>query len=64
MKTTLAVLLFAATSLLADTYRVHYSLRGSGREISVQANSSAEPRRLVREIFGPRAVVTGVRRLK
>ena len=48
---------------LADTFRVHYSLRGSGREITVQAKSSAEARRTVMKIF-PGAVVTGVSRIK
>jgi hypothetical protein len=28
----------------AGAYRVHYSLRGSGRDITVQAESSAEAR--------------------
>ena len=64
MKATLAVFFFAPTSLLADSYRVHYSLRGSGREMTVQAESTAEARRLVMEIFGPRCLVTGVHRLK
>jgi hypothetical protein len=48
---------------LADTFRVHYSIRGSGRDITVQAESSAEARRTVMEMF-PGAVVTGVSRVK
>ena len=56
------LLLFAGTSW-ADTFRVHYSIRGSGRDITVQAESSAEPRRVVMEMV-PKAVVTGVGRVK
>lgn len=48
-------------SLMADSYRVHYNVRGSGRDITVQADSSSEARRIVMEMF-PRAVVTGVNR--
>jgi hypothetical protein len=47
----------------ADNYRVHYSIRGSGRDITVQAKSSAEARRTVMDMF-PGAVVTGVHRIK
>ena len=47
----------------ADTYRVHYSIRGSGRDITVQAESSAEARRTVMQII-PGAVVTGAHRIK
>ena len=32
---------------LADSYRVHYSIRGGGRDAMVQAESSAEARRVV-----------------
>ena len=60
---TLAALLFLVGTALADTFRVHYSLRGSGRDITVQAESSAEARRTVMEMF-PGAVVTGVSRIK
>jgi predicted small secreted protein len=56
-------LLLAAGAALADSYRVHYSVRGSGRDITVQAESSAEARRTVIDMF-PGAVVTGVHRLK
>ena len=38
---TLAALLFLCGSAWADTFRVHYSIRGSGRDITVQAESSA-----------------------
>jgi hypothetical protein len=53
-----------AGSALADSYRVHYSIRGSGRDITVQAESSAEARRTVMDMFGPRCVVTGVHRVR
>jgi hypothetical protein len=58
--TTLAVLLLLGSSGFAGSYRVHYSIRGSGRDITVQAESSAEARRTVMDMF-PGAVVTGVR---
>jgi hypothetical protein len=57
---TLAAFLLIGSSALAGTFRVHYSIPGSGRDITVQAESSAEARRTVMEMFGPRAVVTGV----
>jgi hypothetical protein len=60
---TLAALLVLGGGALADTLRVHYSIRGSGRDITVQAESSAEARRTVMDMF-PGAVVTGVSRVK
>ena len=58
MKATLAILLLAATSALADSYRVHYSLpRQWSRDVTVQADSTAEARRIVMEMF-PGAVVS------
>jgi hypothetical protein len=51
MKAALAALLFAATSVLADSFCVHYSVRGSGRDVTGQAQSSAEARRTVMEMF-------------
>jgi hypothetical protein len=56
-------LLLLASDAFADTFRVHYSIRGSGRNITVQAESSSEARRIVMDMF-PGAVVTGVHRLK
>ena len=56
---TLAALPLIGGSLMADSYRVHYSIRGSGRDVTVQAESSAEARRTIMEMF-PGAVVTGV----
>ena len=60
---TLAASLLIGGSAWADTLRVHYSVRGSGRDITVQAESSAEARRTVMEMF-PGAVVTGVSQIK
>jgi hypothetical protein len=59
----LVALLMMAGAAWADNYRVHYSIRGSGRDITVQAESSAEARRTVMDMF-PGAVVTGVHRIK
>jgi hypothetical protein len=61
--TTLLALLLLASTAFAGTFRVHYSIRGSGRDITVQAESSAEARRTVIEMF-PGAVVTGVSHVK
>jgi hypothetical protein len=54
-------LLLIAGSAFAGSYRVHYNLRGSGRDITVQAESSAEARRTLMDLI-PAAVVTGVHR--
>jgi hypothetical protein len=43
-------------------WRVHYSIRGSGRDITVLAESSSEARQVVMDMF-PGAVVTNVRRI-
>jgi hypothetical protein len=59
---TLAALLLLGASAFADSYRVHYSIRGSGRDITVQAGSSSEARRTVMDMF-PGAVVTGLHRV-
>ena len=59
----LAALLLLANAALADSFRVHYSIRGSGRDITVQARSSAEARANVMDMF-PGAVVTGSHRVK
>ena len=65
MKTHLIIIatVILAGSALADTYRVHYSIRGSGRDITVQARSSAEARRTIMDMM-PGAVVTGSHRVK
>lgn len=52
-----------AGAAFADSFRVHYSIRGNGRDITVQAESSAEARRVVTDMF-PGAVVTGAHRIK
>jgi hypothetical protein len=62
LRLTLAALLLLCGSAFADSYRVHYSSRGSSRDITVQAESSAEARRTVQAMF-PGAVVTGVHRI-
>jgi hypothetical protein len=62
-KRILLILVLTCGSVFADTFRVHYSIRGSGRDISVQAESSAEARRTVMDMF-PGALVTGVHRVK
>jgi hypothetical protein len=43
--------LLLSESAWADTFRVHYSVRGNGRDITVQAESSAEARRTVMNTF-------------
>lgn len=60
---TLGALLLMACSALADSFRVHSSIRGSGQDITVQAESSDEARRTVMDMF-PGAVVTGASRVK
>ena len=60
---TLAALLLIGGSAFAGSFRAHYNVRGSGRDVTVQALSSAEARRVVMEMF-LRAVVTGVNRAK
>ena len=57
----ISIALLLAGSALADTYRVSYTLRGSGKRITVQAESSSEARRVVMDLF-PGAVVTGAYR--
>jgi hypothetical protein len=54
-------LLLIAGSAFAGSYRVHYNVRGSGRDITVQAESYAEARRTLMDLI-PGAVVTGVHR--
>jgi hypothetical protein len=52
------LLLLAGGSALAASYRVHYILRGSGRDVTVQAQSTPEARRVVMDMFHD-AVVAG-----
>jgi hypothetical protein len=60
---TFAIALLISSSAWAGSFRVHYSMRGSGRDVTVQAESSAEARRTVMDIF-PGAVVTAVHQIK
>ena len=64
IRPTLVAVLLLGGSAFADSYRVHYSIRGSGRDITVQAASAPEARRTVMEMFGEHCVVTGARRIK
>ena len=62
----LTALLFAASLAWAGEtapYRVRYSLGGSDRDIIVQAESSAEARRVVMQLI-PGATVTGAQRAR
>jgi hypothetical protein len=59
----LATLLLLTSATFAGTFRAHYSIRGSGRDVTVQAESSSEARRTIMDMF-PGAVVTGVHRTK
>lgn len=45
-----------------DSYRVHYTMRGSGQDIIVQAGSRADARHTT-ELFAG-AAVTGTHRIK
>jgi hypothetical protein len=65
MKTLTTILAIAALTcnVLAGSFRVHYSIKGSGRDITVLAESSSEARRTVMDII-PGAVVTNVRKIK
>jgi hypothetical protein len=58
---TLTALLLLGGSAFAGSFRVHYNMRGSGRDVTVQAESSSEARRTVMEMI-PGSVVTGVHR--
>ena len=62
-KVKLIALLLIGGNVLAASFHVHYNVRGSGRDVTVQADSSAEARRTVMDIF-PGAVVIGVHRVE
>ena len=47
----------------SEPYRVSCTLRGSGKRVTVLAESSPEARRVVADMF-PDAVVTGALRIK
>ena len=59
----IAIIILLANNVLADTLSVHYSIRGVGRDATIQAESPAEARRTVMDMF-PAAVVTGASRIK
>ena len=59
----LTTLLLLAGSAFAGSYRVTYSIHGSGKRITVQAESTQDARRTVMDMF-PGAVVTGAHRVK
>jgi hypothetical protein len=58
-----ALLLALAGAAFADSYRVTYTSHGLIQRITVQAESSAEARRVVMAII-PGAVVTGASRVR
>ena len=60
---TAALLLALGGAALADTYRVTYTSHGLIQRITVQAESTAEARRVVMAIF-PGCVVTGSHKVK
>jgi hypothetical protein len=63
-RTGIAILLFLTGRAFADTFRVHYSVRGKRPlDVTVRAESSSQARRTVMEMF-PGATVTGVHRVK
>ena len=59
---TAALLLALAGATFSDTYRVTYSSHGLIQRITVQAESTAEARRVVMAII-PGAMVTGAHRV-
>ena len=59
----ISIALLLAGSALADTFRVSYTLRGSGKKITIQAESSSEARRVVMDMF-PGCYVTGAHKIK
>jgi hypothetical protein len=63
MKKLILILLLIGSNAMADLYRVTYSIRGSGRRITIHAESSSEARRVVKEMF-PGALVTGAHKIR
>jgi hypothetical protein len=59
---TLIALATLAGSTFAGTYRVSYAHHGLGKRITVQAESTAQARRTVQDLF-PGAVVTGAHKV-
>ena len=60
---TLIALASLAGSAFAGSFRVTYSIHGSGKRITVQAESTQEARRTVMDMF-PGAVVTGTHKIR
>ena len=62
--TILCSLLIAGSAFAgsAKSYRVHYTIHGSGKDIIVQADSSDDARRTVEDMF-PDGYVTGVKQI-
>ena len=56
-------LLLIGGNVLAGSFRAHHSIRGSGRDMTIQAESSAEARRTVIDMF-PDAAATGVNQVE
>ena len=59
----ITIALLIAGSAFADLYRVSYTLRGSGKRITIEAESSSEARRVVMDMF-PGCYVTGSHKIK
>ena len=60
---TLIALAFMTSATFADLYRVSYTLRGGGKKITINAESSSEARRVVQDLF-PGSYVTGAHKIK
>lgn len=60
---TTALLLALAGAAFAESFRVTYTAGGLIQRITVQAESSAEARRVVQDLF-PGATVTGAHRVR
>jgi hypothetical protein len=59
----LLALLILVQSALADQFKVHYSIHGSGKDIVVNADTPDDARHTVEDMI-PGAAVTGVRRIR
>jgi hypothetical protein len=64
MRTILILLISSSLLMAADSFRVHYSIHGSGRDITVQADSSSDARKTVMKDVSRCAVATSVSRRK
>ena len=59
---TFAIAFLFCGSAFAGSFRVSYTHHGLGKRITVQAESTAEARRTVQDLF-PGAVVTGAHKV-